>query len=74
MSRCRVTNPRTLRRLSEQLGRPVVTALVRGNTGHRIDARDADGKSWSLWPDGTIEPFPDDVTIEWPPYRRQASA
>jgi hypothetical protein len=50
--RCLVSNPRTLRRLSARLGRPVVKALTRGNTGHRVDCLADDGTGWSIWPNG----------------------
>lgn len=53
--RCAITKPRTLRKLSARLGRPVIKAVTRGDTGHRIDVKDADGVWWQLWPDGTID-------------------
>lgn len=67
--RQRITNPRTLRKLSARLGRPVVAALTRGGTNHRVDVLDADGKSWHLWPDGTTDPFPEGASIK-PPQER----
>jgi hypothetical protein len=53
--RQRVSNPKTLRKLSRLAGFEVVDALVRGNTGHRADVVEADGTCWSVWPDGEVQ-------------------
>ena len=60
--RCRVTNPRTLRRLSKLTGKPIVDGLVRGNTDHRYDLVDASGRRWCYWPSSRqLEPDPDAI-------------
>jgi hypothetical protein len=69
--RCRVSNPKTIRKLRRITGLPVVSALVRGGTDHRYDLRlEGEEKimmygSWSYYPnqnciqrdfaDGTFE-------------------
>lgn len=60
MARCLISNPKTLRRLRRITGLPVVSALTRGNTGHRYDLR-LDGEStisfygsWSYLPSSGI--------------------
>lgn len=55
MARCRITNPRTLRRLSKRAGFKVVDALTRGNTDHRFDLVAEDGSRWNLYSDGELE-------------------
>lgn len=55
MARNRITNPRTLQRLAEQTQRPIVGALTRGGTDHRIDAFEADGTTWCVYKDGSVE-------------------
>ena len=32
-----------------------VRGLVRGNTGHRVDLYDEQGRHWYRWPDGRLE-------------------
>jgi hypothetical protein len=61
--RCSISNPKKLKKLSERTGLNVTGALVRGNTGHRIDLI-LDGKNGhkphkdpSLWPDGSLTVF-----------------
>lgn len=56
MARNRITKPATLRRLSALVGGPVLTALTRGGTGHRIDCLRADDLDavWRVWPDGAV--------------------
>jgi hypothetical protein len=68
--RCRCSNKKTLKKLSDATGLPVISALVRGNTGHRYDLA-VDGISnvdetkpinynyYSYWPDGTLRFYPD---------------
>ena len=63
MARCRVSNPKTLRKLSRIAGFAVVDALTRGGTGHRFDIRDKSGKCWYLWMDGFLEPFEEGFTM-----------
>lgn len=52
--RNRITNPKKLRRLSERVGFPVVSALTRGGTDHRVDFVLGDGRRGSIWPGGPI--------------------
>ena len=59
MAGCRITRPGTLKRLSERVGKPVVLALTRGNTGGRIDVGCADGSVYALWRDGAVVLMPD---------------
>lgn len=66
MARNQITNPRKLRQLGAKIGQPVIVALTRGGTDHRIDCKLADGRDVSLYRDGTIEPFPPDVRIGHP--------
>lgn len=45
-----------VKRLGEKLGLPIIRAVVRGGTDHRIDFRiDGDDSVYSLNRDGTIE-------------------
>ncbi len=54
--RNRVTNPKTLRRLSRRAGFEVITALTRGSTNHRFDVvRADDGCCWRLFSDNAVE-------------------
>ena len=53
--RNRITKPSKLRRYSEMVGDEVVSALTRGNTGHRVDVWTRGGTEYSIWPDGTVE-------------------
>lgn len=55
MARNRITNPRALQRLAEQTQRPIVGALTRGGTDHRIDAFESDGTVWCVYKDGSVE-------------------
>ncbi len=50
-----ITKPRKLRRIEAAIGSPVVQALTRGNTDHRIDAIDENGQMWHLYKDGAVE-------------------
>jgi hypothetical protein len=47
--------PKKVARLRAKTGLDIVYALVRGNTGHRIDLYVAGGRIVSLWPDGSTE-------------------
>lgn len=54
MARCRITKPKTLNRLSEQVGFAVIRALTRGGTNHRVDVIGEDGVWWCIASDGTL--------------------
>lgn len=57
--RCRITNPKTLARLSRLLNMTVTAAVTRGGTDHRIDVRTDKGLGFSLFRDGSIERCPE---------------
>lgn len=71
MARQRV-GEKKVRKLREKLGLPIVTALVRGGTDHRIDLCLEDGSVTYYWKDGTLEPQdrlrwnPENFS-DWPP-------
>lgn len=52
--RCRL-GTKKLAKYSRLYGLTFVKGLVRGNTGHRVDLWDADGKAYELYP-GDAEP------------------
>ena len=56
MARNRITNPKTLARISVIVGQPIVHALTRGGTDHRIDACLPDGSVINVYKDGVTEP------------------
>lgn len=49
MSRCEL-GPKKLRMYSKLFGRQWSRGFVRGNTGHRIDLIDSDGRLFSFYP------------------------
>jgi len=51
-------------KLRDQTGLPVVAALVRGGTGHRIDLCLADATITYLYRDGTVETTDDRWWLE----------
>lgn len=51
---CRI-GEKKVRKLIEKTGLPIVAALTRGGTDHRIDLCLEDGSVMSLHKDGTIE-------------------
>jgi hypothetical protein len=55
--------PKKVARYQRQTGLPIVGALVRGNTGHRVDLLLEGGKVVCLWPDGTME----ESSVRWEP-------
>ena len=48
--RCRITNPRKLRRYGLMAGEPLIAAITRGGTDHRVDVVTVSGKELSLYP------------------------
>lgn len=54
MARNRV-GEKKVKRYRELTGLPVIAALVRGNTDHRVDLCLEDGSVWYLDKDGTLE-------------------
>lgn len=61
MARNRV-GEKKVKKLREKTGLPVLTALVRGGTDHRIDLLLEDGSIASLYRDGSIEK---DTLVTW---------
>lgn len=55
MARNKITKAKTLKKLSNILGREVALALTRGGTDHRVDCGCSDGTAWQVWPDGSFE-------------------
>ena len=51
--RC-VIGPKKVRRLAKRTGLPVVRAMTRGGTDHRIDLFLGDGRTMMLWPTGEL--------------------
>jgi len=47
--------PKGIKKLERKTGLKIKYALCRGNTGHRVDIKAADGRCYNLWPDGTLE-------------------
>lgn len=65
MARQRVS-VRTAARYRRETGLPVIGALVRGGTDHRVDlALEGDRRVWYWWPGSADPPAPDD---EMPTY------
>lgn len=60
--RCRITNTKKRRKLESIVGKPVIYAMTRGGTGHRIDIGCEDGTFYRLWPDGHLE---QDTKAQW---------
>ena len=56
MGICRISKPKTLRKLSAIIGRDVVYATTRGGSCHIVHVQDVDGLGWSIWPDGHVQP------------------
>jgi hypothetical protein len=53
--RCRITNPKKLKKIGNLLGREVAMASTRGGTNHRIDVGCSDGTAWHVWQKDRIE-------------------
>lgn len=47
--------PRKIKKYAQMTGLAVIKGLVRGGTDHRVDLELADGRWFSLWPDGTLQ-------------------
>jgi hypothetical protein len=52
MARCRIENPKKLRRLAAQISQSIVGAWTRGGTDHRIDCLLPTGEIVSVYKDG----------------------
>ena len=55
MTRCRL-GKKKIEKYRKQLGLPIISGLVRGNTDHRIDFTLEDGRHICLYKDGEILP------------------
>lgn len=58
--RCVIGNKK-VKKLCDKTGLPILTAMTRGGTGHRIDLCLSDGSMKELYPDGSIE----DKDMRW---------
>ena len=54
MARCRI-GEKKVNQLKQKTGLPIITALTRGGTDHRIDLCLNDGSVMSLYKDGSME-------------------